>query len=332
MSNQFKALLVRKSIDGKSFTRSIEKREINDLPRGDLLIRVLYSSLNYKDGLSCQGNMGVTRHYPHTPGIDAAGIVEASTSAGISPGDLVVVAGTPLGMDVSGGFGQYIRIPAAWAVPLPQGMSLRDSMIYGTAGLTAALSIFKLRERGILPESGTVVVTGATGGVGSMSIAILLKLGYSVMAISRKANSLDFLKKIGECDVLGYEAFISKPERSLLKETWSCGVDTIGGESLSTIIKTCKENGAVAATGLVGSSNISLSVMPFILRGVSLIGINTMGMTQTLRYHIWTLLAHDWRPDAMEAIVTDCYLNNLDSEIDKITNGRQQGRVVINMK
>ena len=332
MSNQFKALLVRKSVDGKIFTRSIEKREIDDLPRGDLLIRVLYSSLNYKDGLSCQGNLGVTRHYPHTPGIDAAGIVEASTSAGISPGDLVVIAGTPLGMDVSGGFGQYIRIPASWAVPLPQGMTLRDSMIYGTAGLTAALSIYKLRERGIFPEAGPVVVTGATGGVGSLSIAILLKLGYSVMAISRKTNSQDFLRKIGECDVSSYEAFISKPARSLLKESWSSGVDTIGGESLSTIIKECKENGAVAATGLVGSSNISLSVMPFVLRGVSLIGINTMGMTQILRNHIWTLLAHDWRPKAIEAIVSDCYLNNLDSELDKITNGRQTGRIVIDMR
>jgi acrylyl-CoA reductase (NADPH) len=333
MSLEFRALLVQKSTHRGVFTRSIKKRKIEDLPHGDLLIRVHYSSLNFKDAMSCQGHPGVTRRYPHTPGIDAAGvIVESSEIAEIPVGESVVIAGTPLGMDISGGFGQYIRIPATWAIPLPVGLTLRESMIIGTAGLTAALSVYKLRENGVFPESGPVVVTGATGGVGSLSVAILLRLGYSVIAISGKPNAQKILKKIGECIILSRDEVTDMPKRSLMKEAWAGGIDTVGGELLSAVIKACKENGVVAATGLVGGSNLSLSVMPFILRGVSLLGINTMGISRSLRQELWLNLTGDWRPLSLEAFAFDCNLDHLDPEIEKIIAGQQHGRVVVNMK
>ena len=282
--------------------------------------------------MSCQGHPGVTRRYPHTPGIDAAGVVVESSVIGEIPvGESVVIAGTPLGMEVSGGFGEYIRIPAAWAIPLPVGLTLRESMIIGTAGLTAALSVYKLRENNMFPENGPVVVTGATGGVGSLSVAILLRLGYSVIAISGKPNAQKLLKKIGECVVLDRNLVAVIPGRSLIKETWAGGIDTVGGELLSAVIQACKKNGAVAATGLVGGSNLSLSVIPFVQRGVSLLGINTMGISHSLRQELWLNLTGDWRPLSLEALAFDCNLDQLDPEIEKIVAGQQQGRVVVNM-
>ena len=181
MSRTFQALVVRVS-DDKNYTRAIEERSIDDLPQGEVLIRVHYSSLNYKDGLSCIGNRGVTRHYPHTPGIDAAGVVETSESNDFKAGDPVVITCCDLGMNTAGGFGQFIRVPAGWIMPLPDGLSLRESMIYGSAGFTAGLSVDILQRQGVIPEKGTIVVTGETGGVGSVSVALLASQGYSVSA------------------------------------------------------------------------------------------------------------------------------------------------------
>jgi putative YhdH/YhfP family quinone oxidoreductase len=332
LKQEFRALVVRRSQDRRTFTRAIEKRRIEELPAGDLLIRVHYSSLNYKDGLSCIGNPGVTRRYPHTPGIDAAGIVNQSNSPEFKVGDEIIIAGTALGMDISGGFGEFIRIPSAWAVPLPTGMTLRESMIWGTAGFTAALSVLKLQQHGLQPSMGPVIVTGASGGVGSVSVALLAKLGFQVTAISGKSKAQDFLRGLGAHDVQGRELLQDTSDRPLLKELWAGGIDTVGGVMLANVIKSCKENTAIAATGLVGSQDLPISVLPFILRGVSLLGINAQGLTPSARRELWLRLAREWKLEKLESLAIDCRLDDLDPQIDKILAGGQQGRVVVDMR
>jgi len=331
MSLEFRALVVRRSDDRKSFTRQIENRKVDELPAGDLLIRVHFSSLNYKDGLSCVGNPGVTRRYPHTPGIDAAGVVEVSHSTAFQVGDSVIIAGQPLGMHTAGGFGQFIRVPAAWAVPLPSGLSLRDSMIYGTAGFTAALAAHKLLQHGVTPEKGPVVVTGATGGVGCVSVALLVKLKYSVTAVTGKVESKKFLAQLGAREIIGRESLLDATDRPLLKELWAGGIDTVGGLMLANLLKSCQENGAVAATGLVASQELPISILPFILRGVSLLGINAQGLAMSSRLELWSKLAKDWRPNELPSLATDCRLEDLNPQIDKILAGQQLGRIVVDM-
>jgi len=331
MSREFHALVLRRSADKKTITRAIEKCRISDLPAGELLVRVHYSSLNWKDGLSCSGNPAVTRRFPHVPGIDASGTVVNSLVPEFKIGDFVVVAGTPLGTTVSGGFGQFISIPASWAVPLPQSLTLRESMVYGTAGLTAALAIHRLQKIGLRPEGGPVVVTGATGGVGCISVAILSKLGYDVTAVTGKLQEKEFLKSIGATTVLGREALGDTASRPLLKEVWAGGVDSVGGLMLSALLKSCKVCGAVAATGLVASSELPITVMPFILRGVNLLGINTEALEMELRAHLWSKLSKEWRPDRLDLIARECGLEKLDLEIDRIIAGLQKGRILLKM-
>ena len=331
MSDTFQALVVRES-DDKIFTRAIEERNIDDLPLGEVLVRVHYSSLNYKDGLSCNGNRGVTRHFPHTPGIDASGIVEASNSKKFRVGDSVVVSSCDLGMNTAGGFGQFIRVPVDWVMHLPKGMSLRESMIFGTAGFTAALSVKVLQHQGVYPKNGPIVVTGATGGVGSLSVAILANLGYSVSASTGKRDSEEFLKELGASEVIDRDSVNDKYGKPLLKETWAGGIDTVGGASLATILKACKEGGAVAATGMVASTDLPTTVFPFILRGVSLLGINSQATSMSVRQEIWSKLVYEWKPNKLEQLAIDCNLEQLDPEIDRILAGEQRGRVVVDMR
>ena len=331
MSRTFQALVVRTS-DKKNFTRSIEERSIDDLPKGEVLIRVHYSSLNYKDGLSCAGNRGVTRHYPHTPGIDAAGVVESSDSSDFNAGDPGVIISYDLGANTAGGFGQFIRVPADWVMPLPEGLSFRESMIYGTAGYTAGLSVNLLQHQGVIPERGPVVVTGATGGVGSVSVALLAGLGYRISASTGKPDAEDFLKTLGASEVIGRDAVNDKYGKPLLKETWAGAIDTIGGTTLATLLKACKENGTVAATGMVASTNLPTTVFPFILRGVSLLGINAQGTNMSIRKEIWSKLAEEWKPDKLESLAFDCRLEKLNPEIDRILVGGQRGRVIVNLQ
>jgi acrylyl-CoA reductase (NADPH) len=331
MSHTFQALVVRVS-DDKKYTRAIEERSIEDLPQGEVLIRVCYSSLNYKDGLSCIGNRGVTRHYPHTPGIDAAGVVESSESGGFKAGDPVIVVSYDLGMNTAGGFGQFIRVPADWVMPLPERLSLRESMIYGTAGYTAALSVDALQRQGATPERGPIVVTGATGGVGSVSVALLAGLNYSVSASTGKRDAEEFLKELGAAEVIGREAVNDESGRPLLKESWTGAVDTVGGTTLATLLKRCMEGGVVVATGLVASPNLPTTVFPFILRGVSLLGINSQGTPMSLRREIWSRLAEEWKPAVLERLATDCKLEQVDPEIDRILAGDQRGRVVVDLQ
>ena len=327
----FRALVVSKT-DEKTFTREITERSISDLPEGEVLIRVHFSSLNYKDGLSCIGNPGVTRNYPHTPGIDASGEVTESSDSRFKEGDSVIVTGYDLGMNTSGGFGEYIRVPADWVVPLPEGMTFKEASIYGVAGFTAALSVDALQKYGVNPEQGEIVVTGSTGGVGSVSVALLSLLGYTVVASTGKKEESEFLQRLGASEIISREEVNDESKKPLLRERWAGAVDTVGGTTLATLLKAAKRGGAVAATGLVASSELSTTVFPFILRGVSLLGIDS-GFTPTkLRREIWNKLAGIWKIPQLEQLTIDCTLEELDPEIDKILAGGQRGRVVVNLQ
>jgi len=327
----FRALVVSKT-DEKTFTREITERSISDLPEGEVLIRVHFSSLNYKDGLSCIGNPGVTRNYPHTPGIDASGKVTESSDSQFKTGDSVIVTSYDLGMNTSGGFGEYIRVPADWVVPLPEGLSFKDAMVYGTAGFTAALSVNALQKHGVSPEQGEIVVTGSTGGVGSISVALLSHLGYNVVAATGKTNETEYLSGLGAKEIIHRDEVKDDSKKPLLRERWAGAIDTVGGTTLATLLKATKRGGAVASTGLVDSADLPTSVFPFILRGVSLLGIDS-GFTPTkLRREIWNKLAGDWELSQLDQLKIDCNLEGLDPEIDKILAGGQRGRVVVDLQ
>lgn len=327
----FTALIVEEAAE-RQFTRRIGERTTAELPEGELLIRVHYSSLNYKDALSASGNKGVTRNYPHTPGIDAAGVVAESQSNQFAVGDEVVVIGYDLGMNTAGGFGQFIRVPAAWAVNLPANLSLRESMIYGTAGFTAAMSVFKLIEGGAKREDGPIVVTGATGGVGSVAVALLAKEGFHVVAATGKSDAAEFLSGLGAAEVVGREAVADESGRPLLREKWAGAVDTVGGDPLATILKATKYGGVVTCCGLVASAELNTTVFPFILRGVSLVGIDSVNCDIAFRRKMWAKLAGDWKLDKLEALATERPLAQIDNEIDLILQGKQRGRILVNLK
>ncbi|MBG56153.1 MAG: oxidoreductase [Deltaproteobacteria bacterium] len=329
--NIFKALVVSEN-DDQTFTRKVADRFLEDLPEGEVLIRVHYSSLNYKDGLSSIGNRGVTRNYPHTPGIDASGEVAESSDSKFMPGDRVLVTGYDLGMNTSGGFGQYIRVPADWVVPLPEGLSLKESMIFGTAGFTAALSVNALQNHGITPEQGEIVVTGSTGGVGSISVLLLSNLGYDVVASTGKSSETDFLKGLGAKEIIARDVVNDESKKPLLKQRWAAGIDTVGDTTLATLLKSTKQRGAVATTGNVASANLPITVYPFILRGVSLLGIDSGQTPMNLRCQIWNKLASEWKFPQFKKLSTDCDLDNLEPEIEKIIAGHQRGRVVVNLQ
>ncbi len=331
MTTRFNAMVIEETSD-KTFTRHIRQRSIDDLPDGDMLIRVHYSSLNYKDALSAVGNRGVTRQYPHTPGIDAAGIVEHSSSKDFSIGEKVIVTSYDLGMNTAGGFGQYIRVPAEWIVRLPQELTLRQSMIFGTAGFTAGMSLQKLEERGITPDKGDILVTGATGGVGSMAVAILAKCGYSVVAVSGKESEKAFLTELGAKEILSREQASDTSGRPLLKPRWAGVVDTVGGNILETAIKSAKQDAVITCCGLVASPNLALTVFPFILRGVSLVGIDSQNYPSVPRQQIWEKLATEWRPKSLENMAKEISLEQLSENINLILNGKQRGRVIVNLK
>jgi acrylyl-CoA reductase (NADPH) len=326
----FNALIVEES-EPRKFIREVRSRHIEDLPAGSLLVKVHYSSLNYKDALSATGRPGVTRHYPHTPGIDAAGVVVECGDGTFSPGDSVIVTGYDLGMDTAGGYGQYIRIPSEWALPLPAGLTLRESMILGTAGFTAGLSVWKLQWNGVQPGDGDILVTGATGGVGSIAVAILARAGYRVVAATGKAAESDYLRELGAAEVLDRELLLVGAERPLMKERWAGVVDVVGGTTLATAIKSTRYGGTVTCCGLVGSADLSVSVFPFILRGVSLLGIDSVQCPLHLREAVWGKLAGEWKPADLEATATESSLQCLDEHIHKILSGGVRGRTLVNL-
>jgi acrylyl-CoA reductase (NADPH) len=329
-ANSFRAMVVRRTAGG-SFVRNVTERTLDELPQGDVLIRVRYSSLNYKDALSASGNRGVTRRYPHTPGIDAAGVVELSRSPSFSRGDEVLATGRDLGVNTPGGFGQYIRVPAQWVLPLPGTLTLREAMMYGTAGFTAGLCVDAIRAHGTAPGDGSVVVTGATGGVGSMACALLAQLGYRVAAVTGKQEQRDFLLSLGAAEVLRREELGGGSDKALLPSRWEAAVDTVGGPLLSAVIRSVRPYGCVAACGNAASAELSLTVYPFILRGVTLAGIASADCPMPLRVRIWERLAGEWKPGRLETMAREVPLDALDEEIDRILAGRQVGRVLVRL-
>lgn len=330
MSQTFRAFWVEER-EPKQFATSIIERNIDDLPAGELLVRVHYSSLNYKDALSSIGNKGVTRKFPHTPGIDAVGEVVSCNDGAFAAGDTVLVTGFDLGMNTAGGFGQYIRVPSRWALPLPGGLSERESMIYGTAGLTAGLSVLALEEAGVQPGSGDILVTGATGGVGSLATAILARAGYKVVAATGKTAEHDFLRSLGAAEVIGRDAVTENAERPLLTERWAGVVDCVGGPMLAAALKATRHGGAVTCCGLVGSPELPMNVFPFILRGVTLYGIDSAECSLDRRTRVWQRLAGDWRPDVLAALAHECTLDGLQDEIQQMLQGKPRGRTLVNL-
>jgi putative YhdH/YhfP family quinone oxidoreductase len=330
MSDNFKALLVEQ-LEPKRFTRRIVTRSVDDLPAGELLVRVHWSSLNYKDALSATGHPGVTRNFPHTPGIDAAGEVVDDASGRFKPGDQVIVTGFDLGMETDGGYGQLISIPSGWAIPLPSGLSPRESMTIGTAGLTAALSVHALIERGITPDAGEILVTGATGGVGSVAVALLARLGFNVTAATGKPEAAVFLTGLGASLIIPREEVTANVERPMLKERWAGVVDCVGGETLVAAVKATRYGGSVTCCGLVGSIDLNLNVYPFILRGVSLLGIDSVQCPIPLRQTIWQKLADSWKLPHLQQLVAECPLEGLEEKIAAILKGQLQGRTVVKL-
>ncbi len=333
-NKSFKALVVRENED-QTFTRSIEEKTIDELPPGEVIIRVHYSSVNYKDALSASGNRGVTKNYPHTPGIDAAGLVEESSSADFQPGDKVLVTGYDLGMNTSGGLAEYIRVPASWVVRLPSGLNLKEAMIYGTAGFTAALSVTKLTDAGITPQDGEVLVTGATGGVGSLAMRILAKIGYSVVAAAGLLDEAEFplyeekLKSLGASRVIPASEVDDNSGRLLLKAKWPGAIDTVGGNILATVVKEIRYGGVVTTCGNAAGHELNLNVYPFILRGVSLLGIDSVECPMDLRLRVWEKLAGEWKLDNLEDYATEITLEGVEERIQLLLKKQSKGRAVV---
>jgi putative YhdH/YhfP family quinone oxidoreductase len=301
----------------------------DQLPDDDVLIRVAYSSLNYKDALACQGHPGVVRSFPHVPGIDCAGVVVESASAEYRPGDEVLVTGYELGAGHWGGYSAYVRVPAEWVVRLPAGLTLREAMIYGTAGFTAAQCVTAIVERGITVDRGPLVVTGATGGVGSVAVAILAKLGYEVEAVTGKSEHHELLRRLGARSILAREDVADTSDRPLLAARWAAAVDTVGGKPLATILRSVDHRGCVAACGLVAGAELELTVYPFILRGVTLAGIDSAKCPRPQRLEMWQKLAGPWRLALLDELVNEITFDELPTCVEKILAGQLVGRTIV---
>ena len=328
MTINFNAYRIFETLEGE-FERKIVTQNTLDLPNGEVLIQVHYAGLNYKDGLSSKGHKGITKLFPHTPGLDARGIVAESTSPKFKEGDKVIVTGYDLGMNTDGGFGEYIRVPEGWVVPLPTGVSLHQVMIMGTAGFTAALALHKMEMAGQKPEMGELVVTGASGGVGSMAISIFSKAGYSVVASSGKTDEYDYLKLLGAVRCEGRDYCHDVKRRPISKSKWAGGLDTVGGNTLSTLMAACGKNGSIAVCGLVESAKLESTVYPFLLNGINLIGVESAETEMKTRLLLWEKLSTIWKPENLEEIALDTDLIGLDAHVLKIIKGNTRGRVVV---
>ena len=325
MSISYKAL--ESSVKEEKYSLSIVEKNTEDLPKGDLLIKVRFSSLNYKDAMSATGIPGVTREYPHTPGIDAVGEIVQARQGQFKEGDLVIVSGYDLGMNTPGGFAEYIRVPHDWAIGLPSGLSPRDSMILGTAGLTAGLSVAALESfRGL--ENTKSVVSGSTGGVGSISTKLLSQLGSSVTAISGKKET-EFLNTLGASSVMHRTDLLENIKKPISKGLWDIGVDVVGGDVLSTLLAALNPGGAIACSGLVGGTSFKSSIFPFILRGNALIGIDSVEIPLLNKEKMWNKFASEWSISNLSDITKEVSLEGMEEEINTMLKGQQVGRVVL---
>lgn len=324
----YKAYVVRENENG-AFSRKIENKKIADLPENEVLIKVKYAALNYKDALSASGHKGISRNYPHVPGVDAVGLVVECKTDDFSIGDEVIVTSYDFGMNTSGGFQEYVSVPAVWPVKLPKNLSMEEAMILGTGGFTAALSLYKMEQNGQNPEMGAVLVTGATGGVGSMAVSILSMNGYEVIAATGKASAHDYLRELGATKIISREESNDQSGRPLLRSQWAGAIDTIGDNTLATCIKACGRNGNIAVCGLVVSPKLETTVYPFILNGVNLLGIETAETPRSIRLQIWELLSKEWKPKQLNEMKRIIKLEAIDIEIDNMLEGKSKGRVVV---
>lgn len=323
---QYSGLLIEEH-DGQ-YSAQVKQLDTENLPAGDLLIKVSYSSVNFKDALSFSGNKGVTRSFPHTPGIDAVGEVIEASSAEFKAGDKVLVTGYDLGMNTSGGFGEYIRIPSGWALKLPNGLSEKDAMAWGTAGLTAALCVDKLINHGI-DASKPVVVSGATGGVGSIAIMLLSKLGHEVHGLTSKSSAGEYLKAIGAKEVHLLDEFIDDSKRPMLKPMFGGAVDVAGGSVLSTILKTLDYGGAAACCGLVASPEVNTSVFPFILRDIALLGVDSVELPLKRKQMVWEKIAGEWALPELPSQCKSIGKQDLVEVMSSMLKGQISGRYIL---
>ena len=327
----FRAMLVEEVAAGK-YDQLIVERPQKDLPDYPVVVAVSHSALNYKDALSAFGNRAVTREYPHTPGIDAVGKVLSDASGTFNTGQQVLITGYDLGMNTAGGLAERIAVPAEWVAPLPDGLTPREAMILGTAGLTAALCLEKLLEAGAKPEDGEVLVTGATGGVGSIAVALLAKQGFRVAAVTGKLESAEFLTGLGAWKVLDRETLAPFANKAIAKPLWAWAVDTVGGETLFNVIKALAYGGGVAACGMASGAQFQANVFPFILRGISLLGVDSVELPLDKKIAVWNKLAGDWYIGrALEKIAEDISLEQAPEFLARLHRGHGIGRYVVDM-
>lgn len=330
MIQQFDALVVNKQDD--QFTVNIQQLSLDDLPQGEVLIRVHYSGVNYKDSLAAIPNGNIVSSYPIVPGIDMAGVVVSSEDSRFKEGDEVIATSYGIGVSQSGGYSQFARVPAEWIVPLPDGLTMKEAMIIGTAGFTAALSVLRLEETNLTPGQGSVLVTGATGGVGSFAVSILSKLGYSVEASTGKESEHGYLKALGAANILSREDVYDGKLRALGKQKWSGAVDPVGGEPLASILSQIKYGGAVAVSGLTAGTSLPATVFPFILRGVNLLGIDSVNCPMDTRLKVWHRLATDFKLEHLEQLVQqEITLEELPDVLPTLLKGEARGRTIVKL-
>ena len=326
-----KAFLVEK-IGDKEFTADVKEVAIPKCGENEIVIKVTYSSLNYKDALSSVGNPGVTRNFPHITGIDVAGTVYESTSSIFKVGERVLVTGYDMGMNTNGGHAEFVKIPADWVARIPDAITDKEIMTFGTAGLTAALSVNELMDNGIRPESGSILVTGATGGVGSIAVSILSKIGFTVIAISGKEEKIDYLKRIGASEVILRDTFNEEAKKPMMGEKYAGVVDTVGGEVLANALKYIKYDGVATCCGLTSSHELNTNVFPFILRGVRLIGIDSVECKLEKKQAAWEKIASKWKISTLNSITNEITLNEVKDAYSLLLAGKAVGRYVVKIK
>lgn len=323
----FQAYLIEENA-GKTQAGFVQM-QASQLDAGEVTIKVAYSSVNYKDALAATGAGRIIRRYPCVGGIDLSGTVVSSTDPRFKVGDPVIATSFDIGVAHHGGYAQYARVPAAWVVPLPANLSLHEAMMLGTAGFTAALGIVRMEENGLRPEQGPVIVTGASGGVGSLAIDMLAKLGYRVTALTGKASETDYLKGLGAAEVMLRETLDLTRIRPLDKAIWAGAVDNLGGDVLAWIASTMQQGGTIASIGLAASTTLNTTVMPFILRGVSLLGVDSGYIGEPYRSKVWQRLASDLRPRHLQEMARTIRFDELPNVFDGFIQGRSRGRVVV---
>ncbi|MBS8266786.1 oxidoreductase [Mesobacillus boroniphilus] len=328
--DNFKAFMVNKTDD--DFSAEVKTIGLEDLPAGDVVIKVAYSTVNFKDGLASIPNGKIVRSYPFVPGIDLAGTVVRSDDSRFKEGDEVIATSYEIGVSHYGGFSEFARIPADWIVHLPDGLNLREAMVFGTAGFTAALSVHRLEENGLTPEKGKVLVTGATGGVGSVAVSMLAKRGYHVVASTGKETEHDYLRKIGASEIISREDLVGEKVKPLDKQLWAAAVDPVGGKTLSAILSKLEYNGSVAVSGLTGGTDVATTVFPFILRGINLLGIDSVYCPMETRKLLWQRMASDLKPEGfLETIQNEVTLEELPGVLFSILKGENRGRTIVKM-